>query len=364
MNAILQNCESIIIQIATSYSKEGTGFYWKSYNVIITNEHIIRNHQEVIIEGKYIERQMTPVLFLDQKNDLAVLKAPSELKKSAANLVAAKNVESEAAIIAIGHPFGKRFTHASGRLLPREQNNDYLTHNAALTTSHNGGPLLNLEGELIGINAFLKKGEKYVGFTLPAPIIEKSILEFQSEENKKRSRCIACETIVYESGNATQYCPNCGAKITMLSMIEEYEPVGVPKTVEEILLRIGHEVKLARRGLNNWEIQEGSAKVVISYHEDSGLITGDAYLCLLPKEKVQPIYQFLLQQNKITENLTFSLNPNGRDIILSLLIYDRYLNVSTGEKLFQHLFERADYYDNILVENYGAVWKEEQLIES
>ncbi|MEM8527248.1 MAG: serine protease [Bacteroidota bacterium] len=363
MNTILQNCESIIIQIATSYSKEGTGFYWRAYDVIVTNEHIVRNHQEVIIEGKHLERQMTPVLFLDQKNDLALLKAPAPLKEKAFDLKAAKNVELEAAIIAIGHPFGQKFTHANGRLLTSEEGQEYLTHDAALTTSHNGGPLLNLEGELIGINAFLKKRDQYVGFTLPAPIIEKSIVEFQTEKGKQGSRCIACETIVYESGNATQYCPNCGAKITMLSMIEEYEPVGVSKTVEEILLRTGHEVKLARRGLNNWEIQEGSAKVIISYHEDSGLITGDAYLCLLPKEKVQTIYQFLLQQNKVTENLTFSVNPNGREIILSLLIYDRYLNVSTGEKLFKYLFERADYYDNILVENYGAIWKEEQVTE-
>ncbi|MEL6720276.1 MAG: serine protease, partial [Bacteroidota bacterium] len=270
MNAILQNCESIIIQIATSYSKEGTGFYWKKYGVIVTNEHIIRNHQEVIIEGKQVEQQMTPVLFLDQKNDLALLEAPASLKDSAFGITAAKNVEPDTKVIAIGHPFGQRFTHANGQLQINKQENDYLTHDAALTTSHNGGPLLNLEGELIGINIFLKKGDQYIGFTLPTPIIEKSIVEFQEEKGKRASRCIACETIVYESDQPTQYCPNCGAKITMLSMIEGYEPVGVPKTVEEILLRTGHEVKLARRGLNNWEIQEGSAKVIISYHEDSG----------------------------------------------------------------------------------------------
>jgi serine protease Do len=39
------------------------------------------------------------------------------------------------------------------------------------------------------------------------------------------------------------------------------------------------------------------------------------------------------------------------------LIYDRYLNANTGTKLFKHLFERADYYDNILVEEYSCVWR-------
>ena len=68
--------------------------------------------------------------------------------------------------------------------------------------------------------------------------------------------------------------------------------------------------------------------------------------------------EFLLRQNATTDGLTFSINPNGQDIILSLLIYDRYLNVDIGIRLFEHLFERADYYDNVLVEEYGAYWKE------
>jgi len=55
------------------------------------------------------------------------------------------------------------------------------------------------------------------------------------------------------------------------------------------------------------------------------------------------------------EGLNFSIKE--QDIILSLLIYDRYLNVDTGIQLFKHLFEKADYYDNILVEEYGALWK-------
>jgi len=60
------------------------------------------------------------------------------------------------------------------------------------------------------------------------------------------------------------------------------------------------------------------------------------------------------------EGLTFSVNPKGHEIILSLLIYDRYLNVETGIKLFKHLFEKADHFDNILVEEYGAIWKQDK----
>ena len=85
---------------------------------------------------------------------------------------------------------------------------------------------------------------------------------------------------------------------------------------------------------------------------------GDASLCLLPKENIKPLYEYLLKQNHEIEGLTFSIKEN--DIVLSLLIYDRYLNMDTGMKLFQHLFQKADDYDNILVEKYGAIWKNEE----
>ena len=85
---------------------------------------------------------------------------------------------------------------------------------------------------------------------------------------------------------------------------------------------------------------------------------GDASLCSLPKENINPLYEYLLKQNYEIEGLTFSIKEN--DIVLSLLIYDRYLNMDTGMKLFKYLFEKADYYDNILVDKYGAIWKNEE----
>ena len=48
----------------------------------------------------------------------------------------------------------------------------------------------------------------------------------------------------------------------------------------------------------------------------------------------------------------------GQEIVLSLVIYDRYLTLDTGMKRFRNLFEKADHYDNVLVEQFGAGWKE------
>jgi len=161
--------------------------------------------------------------------------------------------------------------------------------------------------------------------------------------------------LVFENDKKDKYCPNCGSKIEIPSEVEEYEPIGVAKTIENMLVDTGHRVHLARRGPFNWEVEQGSAKISVSYYEKTGLIIGDAYLCSLPQKDIKPLYEFLLRQNYENEGLTFSVK--GQDIVLSLFIYDRYLNKATGVKLIQHLFDRADYYDNILVEDYGAIWK-------
>jgi len=119
---------------------------------------------------------------------------------------------------------------------------------------------------------------------------------------------------------------------------------------------LGHLVDLTRIGPKHWQIEQGSARITISYHEESGLVIGDAFLAQLPNKEIAPVYKFLLSENYHIENLAFSVK--GNDIILSLIIYDRYLNVDTGTGLLVYLLEKADHYDNVLVEKYGAHWKE------
>ena len=133
--------------------------------------------------------------------------------------------------------------------------------------------------------------------------------------------------------------------------------MGVAATLEEMIEQAGHQASLSRSGPNCWTITQGSAKINIHYHEGNGIITGDAYLCSLPKTNIKPLYEFLLRQNYILEGLALSIKDQA--IILSLIIHDRYLNVETGLKMFQNLFEQADHYDNVLVEEYGAVWRTE-----
>jgi serine protease Do len=357
MKEVIERYRHIVIQLATPYST-GTGFYLKAPHMIITNEHVVRGNREVVIDGGPLKKQLVRVVYVDPKYDLAFLEAPASANLPDVKLGVGKTLSEGDPVIAIGHPFGLKFTATQGIVsnTAHEQNDIiYIQHDAALNPGNSGGPLVDTEGDVVGVNTFIIRDGNNIGFSLPVSYLEETIREFKEGEGQTGLRCESCANIVFENTVDNNYCPHCGAKVELPGQVEEYEPVGVPKTIEDMLENAGHNVQLSRRGPNNWEIQQGSAKVNISYYEKNGLITGDAYLCMLPKKDIKPLYEFLLRQNYDIESLTFSVK--GQDIILSLLIYDRYLNLDTGMKLVRHLFEKADFFDNILVEKYGALWK-------
>ncbi len=359
MKDVIDLFRGIVIQIATPYST-GTGFYLRDPNLIVTNEHVVRDNREVVVYGESLPKSLVRVRYLDPKYDLAFLEVPVVMELPNVSLAAPEALSVGDTIISVGHPFGMKYAVTQGivsNTMHDVNGVPYIQHDAALNPGNSGGPLLNEQGEVVGVNTFVIKDGQNIGFSLPVRFLRDAIREYLEGKATFAVRCHSCSNIVFDRNADGDYCSFCGTKVTLPNKVEEYEPIGVAKTIEDMLTSSGYEVKLSRRGPNNWEIQQGSARINISYYEKTGLITGDAYLCELPKEKIKPLYEYLLRQNEEMESLTFSIKD--KDIILSLLIFDRYLNLDTGIELFRHLFDMADHYDNILVEEYGALWKNE-----
>jgi serine protease Do len=358
MKEIIEKYRNVIIQIATPYST-GTGFYLRDPNLIVTNEHVVRGNREVVIDGDLLPRQLCRVIYTDPKFDLAFIEAPKSDLPSVL-LGVSRAVKEGDHVVAIGHPFGLKFTATQGIIsntLHKENSVRYIQHDAALNPGNSGGPLVNEFGEVIGVNTFIINQSDNLGFSLPARYLDDAIREFRQVGATVGSRCVNCGHLVLEAKVEDGRCPHCGSKIDLPSRAEEYQAAGIARTVEEILEKCNHNIRLARRGPNLWEVREGSAKIFISYYEPNGLIAGDAILCDLPKENIKDVYEFLLRQNHQMESL--SLSVKGQEVVLSLIIFDRYLNMKTGLKMFRYLFEKADYYDNILIEQFGATWKDE-----
>lgn len=362
MKAFISLYQDLIVQIATPYST-GTGFLLPAEGLAVTNNHIVQDNCDAIVQGKKLPRQLACVVYADPLYDLAFLAVDGIAALSPLQLGDEASLSEGDKVLSIGHPFGLDFSVNQGIIsnLRREvEGVYYLQHDAGLNPGNNGGPLIGPDGAVVGINTLSIELSDNIGFALPISSFKQSLSEFKAAGVGVKARCFSCKQVVGEKElDNGAYCPHCGAALYMPSLIPPYAPTGVAETIEELLAAIGQDVPLSRRGPNHWEVQKGSARITIAYHEDTGLIMGDAYLCTLPSTGVKPIYEFLLRENFEAENLSFSVKE--QDIVLSLLVFDRYLNQGTGIKLFRHLFERADYYDNLLVEEYGAQWKAKEI---
>lgn len=358
MSDFIETYRDVIIQIATPHST-GTGFFLREPGLIVTNHHVVEGNRAVIIEGAKFKKQLAVVRYADRKYDLAFLDGPQNGPElPVVRLGVGKTMRVRDPITAIGHPFGLKFSVKSGIVSnDREIMNNipYLHIDAALNPGNSGGPLVDNDGDVVGINTFIIRDGDNIGFSLPVSFLNDSLDDFKKAGGDNSCRCPACSNVVSESTVDNGFCSFCGNRVSLPGAAEEYMPTGVPRTIEALITRTGHDVNLSRCGPNCWEINQGSAKINITYHENSGLMTADAILCQLPRENIKPLYEFLLRENHGNETITFSVHE--QDILLSLLIYDRYLNEDTGMQMLQLLFEKADHYDNILVEKYGGQWK-------
>jgi serine protease Do len=233
----------------------------------------------------------------------------------------------------------------------------FIQIDAAINPGNSGGPLVNDKGDVIGVNSFIIRGGDNLGFALPVSYLREALQLYVPNKGQTSTRCASCDFLVLASNiDSGKYCPSCGTEVKIPEMPEqEAEPTGVAKTIEGILKDLGKDIKLARSGANNWEVEEGSAKIKIRYNPDNYFIAGDAYLCQMPQDplKIKPLYQFLLEENFKTHSLV--LSTSGQNIVLSCIMYDLDLTHESGKNNFENLFKKADYYDDFLKHEYGCI---------
>ncbi len=351
----IAEAEFSIVQIATPYAT-GTGFVFPKQKFIVTNEHVVRDNNKVVIEGKSIPRQSVDVIYLDEKHDIAFLALPELTDNFSALKIRANALDLGEIVFALGHPFGLKFSTTKGIISSldyRLEGIRFIQHDAALNPGNSGGPLLTAEGHLAGVNTFVHRDGQNIGIALPIEILDKMVADYLHHFPHQIVKCQACEYLLVETLRRDDYCTNCGAEVKYFCTIDEYEPAGMNQKIEDVIDALGFDVKICRRGLSNWEINSGSAKVNVAYHEKSGFLIADATLCYLPKSSMDEIYIYLMKQNYFNKGMTFSLKDNN--IVISSIIYDQHMHVETCKKLINNLIKSADRYDNVLVEQFGAI---------
>ena len=175
----------------------GSGFVYDIFGHIITNAHVIENSSKVTVTFLDGNQYNAEIIGTDDFTDIAVIKVnekprllnPLDIGDSSVLLVGEQ-------VAAIGNPFGLSGSMTSGivsqlgRLLDSQDNGflipDVIQTDAAINPGNSGGPLLNMKGEVVGINTAIRSatGESTgVGFAIPSNTIKK-IVPVLIEEGK------------------------------------------------------------------------------------------------------------------------------------------------------------------------------------
>jgi serine protease Do len=358
MQDIIERYQNTIVQIATK-SGTGTGFYLCDYDLIVTNNHVIKENRKVTVKARTFDKKLAQVVFSDEKFDLAFLMPPVSMRDlPELKLGNSEMLKDGDTVLAIGHPYGLNYTATQGvisRVNRVQQGLKYIQIDAAINPGNSGGPLVNTEGQVVGVNTFIIKGGDNLGFALPVNYLRDALDQYKPILGQVAMRCPSCSTLVTEQNlEGEKYCPNCGTEIDFPQKEElvDAPASGIAKTIEGILEKLGFNRDLARTGQNKWEVEEGSAKIRISYNPENYFIISDAFLCQLPKQGIKELYTYLLRENMMLKGKFFSLHEGN--VVLSSLIYDLDINLESGEEMFRDLFSKADHYDSVLIDQFNC----------
>jgi len=168
----------------------GTGFVWNSQGYIVTNFHVVEGARKIMITLQDQSNWPAEVVGLAPERDIAVLKvdAPDE-KLAPLPLGDSNKLQVGRKVLAIGNPFGLDATLTTGVVsaLGREiqspnqrKINNVIQTDAAINPGNSGGPLLNSQGELIGINTMIfspSGASAGIGFAIPVNTVKEVVPE-------------------------------------------------------------------------------------------------------------------------------------------------------------------------------------------
>ena len=192
---IFEKSESGVVRVNVQRSEDisglngvGSGFVFDKKGHIITNAHVINDARKVIVTFLDGRSYNAEVIGYDKFTDIGVIKVNADLKLlHPLTLGDSSNLKVGEQIAAIGNPFGLSGSMTSGivsqlgRLLPSGSGYsipDVIQTDAAINPGNSGGPLLNMRGEIIGINTAIQSatGEfTGVGFAVPSKTIAKIV---------------------------------------------------------------------------------------------------------------------------------------------------------------------------------------------
>ncbi|MDO4549847.1 MAG: trypsin-like peptidase domain-containing protein [Planctomycetia bacterium] len=176
----------------------GTGVLIDSRGYIVTNFHVVDGTQEILVTTHNQKTYRAKILARDKMTDLAIIKIdalPNDPPFQTICTGTSSDLMIGETVIAVGNPFGYEHTvtkgiisalHRSVQVSDIQFYEDLIQTDASINPGNSGGPLLNIHGEMIGINVAVRAGAQGIGFAIPVDSAMEVITKLISEQASVR----------------------------------------------------------------------------------------------------------------------------------------------------------------------------------
>ncbi len=166
----------------------GSGFIITKDGYILTNEHVVENPGKVTVTTQDGHNYVAKIVGHDDKSDIALLKIEAKRDLAVAPLGNSDDLKVGEWVMAIGNPFG--FDHsvtagivsAKGRFIPGSYEN-FIQTDASINPGNSGGPLIDLRGDVVGVNCaiYTHTGRSMgIGFAVPIDLVKEELPQLKS----------------------------------------------------------------------------------------------------------------------------------------------------------------------------------------
>jgi len=173
----------------------GSGFIISDDGYIVTNNHVIKDADQIKVTFQVNGRDTTfdaEVIGTDPETDLALLKIEADIDLPILEFGDSDKLRVGDWVVAIGNPFGLSHTvtagiiSAKGRIIGAGPYDNFIQTDASINPGNSGGPLLNLKGEVVGINTAIVAAGQGIGFAIPSSMAQDIIEQLRTEQKVRR----------------------------------------------------------------------------------------------------------------------------------------------------------------------------------
>ena len=229
----------------------GSGFIIDESGIVVTNNHVIQGAEDIIVRVNGDEEFKAKVLGADPLMDIAVLQLETDEKFIPVSFGDSDKARIGDWVIAIGNPFGLGGTVTSGIISARNRSiglsryEDFIQTDASINSGNSGGPLFDLEGNVIGINTAIlgRNGSIGIGFSIPsnsAKTVISQLIEFG--ETKRGWLGVRIQYVTQEIADAEELDEPRGALVVSVAENSPSDKAGI-KDGDIILEFNGERIK-------------------------------------------------------------------------------------------------------------------------